>query len=51
MGWEGEVGHMRKKTWVFHQDLVDPLGIGAASEERPQQKVCYRAGDEIGDCI
>ena len=48
MGWEGEIVHMRKKSWTLHQDLVSPLGIGVEREERPQQ-VCYRTGGETGD--
>ena len=33
---------------MFHQDPLSPLGMGAESEERPQQKSCYRPGDETG---
>lgn len=31
---------------MVHQDLLSSLGIGAESEERPQDIVCCRAGDE-----
>lgn len=33
---------------MFHQDLLTPLGMGAVSEERQQQVVCSRAGEETG---
>ena len=31
---------------MFYQDLLNRLETGAESEERPQQVVCYRAGDD-----
>lgn len=43
-----EVVHRRKKTMVFHQHLLSPLGMGAESEQRMQQVVFNRAGDEAG---
>lgn len=38
--------HGEEGKRVFHQDLLISLGMGAESEERPQQIVCYRAGRE-----
>lgn len=32
---------------MLHQDLLSPLGIGAESEERPQE-FYYRVGYETG---
>lgn len=40
--------HRREESKVFHQDLLSLLGIGAESEERPQQLVGYKPGDESG---
>lgn len=31
---------------MFHQDLLNHLGMGAESEKKPEQVVCYRDGDE-----
>ena len=31
---------------MFYQDLFSPLGIGAGSEEKPIQVVCYIVGNE-----
>lgn len=31
---------------MFHQDLLSPLGMGAASEQRPKLVICCKAGDE-----
>lgn len=31
---------------MFYQDMFSPLGMGTDSEERLQQVVCYRDGDE-----
>lgn len=33
---------------MFHPDLLNPLGMGAKSKNRPQQVVYKRAGDENG---
>lgn len=42
----------RKKSRVFHKDLSRPLGMEAEDEERPEQVVYYRAGDESeGLCL
>lgn len=38
----------REKSRVFHQDLLYPREWWQ-SEERPQQVVCYRVEDGIGD--
>lgn len=47
MGGAERVRVLRRKVCrVFHQDLFSPLGMGAESEKRPQQMVCYRPGDE-----
>lgn len=40
--------HRRKEIRLCHQGLLSPLGMGAAKEERPRQKVCYRSGNETG---
>jgi len=45
VGW-GEGIHRSDGSRVFYQDLLRLLGIGTESEKRPQQEVCYRAGDE-----
>lgn len=37
----------KEENRVFNQDLLDLLGMGADSEERPQLVVCYRPGDQI----
>lgn len=47
----GEGVHKRGESRVCHQGLCSSLGTRAESEERPQQLVCYRAGDETGDWI
>lgn len=39
--------HRREESRVCHQDLLSSPGIGLEREERPQQAVRYRAGDEI----
>lgn len=36
---------------MTHQVQLSPLGIGAESEERTQQKGCCIAEDETGDWI
>lgn len=46
LGVEGT--HRSEKSKVTHQVQLSPLGIGAENEERPQQKVCCRPGDETG---
>lgn len=33
---------------MFCQDLLSSLGMRAESEERSQNRVCYRAGNETG---
>jgi len=33
---------------MFYQYLLSSLGMRIESEGRPQQVVCYRAGDEPG---
>lgn len=43
-----EGSHRRKESRMFHQDLLSSLVMIAEGEERLQQKVCYRAGDETG---
>lgn len=40
--------HSRAESRVFHQDLLNFLGMMTENEERPQQRVCYRAGVETG---
>lgn len=40
--------HRRKKSRVFYQDILSHLRMGTESEERPQQVVYCRAGDENG---
>lgn len=52
-GLEGraEEVHGEEGKRVFHQDLLIFLGVGAESEERPQQIVCYRAGVRLGSWI
>lgn len=37
----------REQIRVFHKDPLSTLGMGAGSEDRPQQKGCYRVGHEI----
>lgn len=41
MGWRGikEV-HGKEESRILHQDLLSALGMGAGSEEKPQQTVC-----------
>lgn len=34
---------------MFHQDLLNPLGMGTQSEERLLQMICYSTGDEAGE--
>lgn len=34
---------------MLHQDLLHHLGMGAESEEKEQQVVCYGAEDETGE--
>jgi hypothetical protein len=36
---------MREECRVCHQELLHPMEIGEGREERPQQRVCYRAED------
>lgn len=45
-GMLGGKGVPRKQ--VFYQNLLSPLGMGSESKDRPQQKVCYRAGCKNG---
>lgn len=40
--------HRREESWVFRQDQLSAQRKGTKSEERPQQVVCYRAGNETG---
>lgn len=40
--------HRKEGSMEFHQNLLSSLKMGAESEERPQQKICYMPGDEIG---
>lgn len=45
--WEGAERVLRREeSRVLHKDLFSPLGMGAESEKRPQQMVCYRPADE-----
>lgn len=32
---------------MFHHDLLRSLGMGAESNRRPQQVICYRVGDKM----
>lgn len=43
-----EGGHRREESRVFHHDLLSPLGMSTENKQRPQQKVCYRAGIIMG---
>jgi hypothetical protein len=43
-----EGGHRREESRVFHHDLLSPLGMSTENKQRPQQKVCYRAGIRMG---
>lgn len=47
MGIDWEEVYRREESKVFHQGLVSPLAMGAESEERLQQFICYRGGDGI----
>lgn len=38
--------YWREESRVFYQDLLNHLEIRTESEEKPQNVVCYRAGDE-----
>lgn len=38
--------HRMEESRAFHQDLLSPLEVGSESEMRPQQMVCYRAGEQ-----
>ena len=40
--------HRREEIRVYYQSLLSPLGLGAESEERSQQVLCYRAGNVSG---
>lgn len=40
--------HRKEESRVLQQDLLSPLGLGAESEEKLQQLVCYRDGDRTG---
>lgn len=40
---------MSDKSRLFHQNQLSSLEMGAESEERPKQKLCYKAGDENGE--
>jgi hypothetical protein len=51
VGGSGERVHRREESRVFYKDWLRFLEIGAESKERPQLLVCYRAGDETGNCI
>lgn len=47
--WEkAEELHRKEESVEFHQDLLSSLKMRAESEERPEQKICCRPGDEIG---
>lgn len=39
--------HSREECRAFHQDLLRPLGLREVSGKRPQQEVCYGAGDGV----
>lgn len=39
--------HRKAESRVFHKHLFSPLEMGAESEERLSQKVCFRAIKEI----
>lgn len=38
----------QSKTHGIHQDLSNPLGMGAESGEKLHQVVCYREENETG---
>lgn len=40
--------YRRKKSRVFHKDLLSFLQMVAKNDRRSQERVCYRASDEIG---
>lgn len=40
--------HKKKESKVFYQCLLSHLRIEIESEEKPQQIICYRAGDRTG---
>lgn len=42
------VGSTGLRRAGFHQVLLSHLRMGAEGEERSQQEVCYRTGDEAG---
>jgi hypothetical protein len=48
LGWVVKGVHRREKSSMPHQDFFSLLRMEAASEERLQQVVCYRAGHETG---
>lgn len=40
-------GSPKGEKQPFYQDMLSVLGMGPDSEEKPQQVVCYRTGDEM----
>lgn len=41
--------HRRVESRVFHHDLASLWGMGPESEERSNEVVCYRAGDDSAE--
>lgn len=47
-GLGGSGDPQKEENRVFHTDLLSSLITGVKSEERTQQALCYRTGEETG---